>query len=462
MRRVRRIHFIGIGGTGMCGIAEVFLTLGFDVSGSDMAESAVTRHLQSIGAKVFRGHSAEQVLNVDVVVVSSAIPEDNPEVRYALAHRIPVVPRAQMLAELMRYSHGIAIAGTHGKTTTTSLTASLFAAAGLDPTFVIGGRLNSAGTNARLGMGRYLIAEADESDASFLHLHPLTAVVTNIEADHMSTYGGDFNRLLETFLSFLHNLPFYGLAVVCLDDPVIAELIPDIERPVITYGFSDAADIAAVNIRPEGESTRFDLVRQGELLISDLCVRLPGRHNVQNALAALAVGLDEGIAVPSLQTGLATFEGVGRRFQYLADIRVSGGVATLIDDYGHHPSEVRATIDAVREGWPGRRLVTIFQPHRYSRTQDLFDDFVEVLEATDVLILLDVYAAGEAAIPGAESRDLARALRQRGEIDPIYIRDAGQLEDMISRVGQDGDIVVCQGAGNVSAMAHGLKDALAS
>lgn len=455
MRRIRRIHFIGIGGVGMCGIAEVLSNQGYEVSGSDLRESPVVERLRSIGVRVAIGHQAENLQDADVVVTSSAVDGSNVEVVEAKRRRIPLVPRAQMLAELMRFRHGIAVAGTHGKTTTTSMIASILAEAKRDPTFVIGGRLNSAGTNARLGQSRYLVAEADESDASFLHLQPMVAVVTNIDADHMHTYGGDFSRLENTFIEFLQNLPFYGLAVMCIDDPVVRRLLPRVGRPIVTYGFSEDADLRAENVRQQGMTTSFRALRKDRPAL-DIQLNLPGRHNVLNALAAIAVATDEDVADDTIVAGLNGFTGVGRRFDVLGEYAVAGGSATLVDDYGHHPTEVEATIRAVREGWPGRRLVMMFQPHRYTRTRDLYEDFVDVLSRVDVLLMLEVYAAGEDPIPAADSRSLCHSLRQRGLVDPIYVDDPAKLPGVLARVLKDGDLFITQGAGNVSAIARQL------
>lgn len=456
MRRIRRIHFIGIGGAGMSGIAEVLLNLGYQVTGSDMRASSTTRHLESKGATVFIGHSAEQVEGADVVVNSTAVKAANPELVAARDQRIPIVRRAEMLGELMRYRHGIAIAGTHGKTTTTSLMASVLAADGKDPTFVIGGLLNSAGSNAKLGESRYLVAEADESDASFLHLQPMVSVVTNIDADHMDTYGGDFSVLKKTFLDFLHNLPFYGLAVVCGDDEVICELLPQINRPVVTYGFGEHCDVRATHIRQDKMSTSFDVIRPGAEPLP-VTVNMPGEHNVLNALAVIAVATDEGVADEAIQQGLAGFQGVGRRFQVHSEMPVGEvGSAMLVDDYGHHPREVAATIKAVRSGWPDRRLVMVYQPHRYSRTRDLFEDFVEVLSGVDALVLLEVYSAGEEPIPGADGRALSRSVRNRGIVDPVFVESVDQVAQALSHVIQPNDIVITQGAGNVGQLAAEL------
>lgn len=459
MRRIRRIHFVGIGGVGMCGIAEVLLNLGYEVSGSDLKRSAVTDRLESFGARVDIGHRPENLQNADVLVVSSAVNTSNPEVAAAIDQRIPVVPRAEMLAELMRYRHGIAVAGTHGKTTTTSLIASVLAAEGLSPTFVIGGRLTSAGTNAQLGESRYLVAEADESDASFLHLQPMVAIVTNIDADHMDTYGGDFNKLKRTFIEFLHNLPFYGLAVLCIDDPVVREILPQVNRQVITYGQSEEADIRAVDISQSGMQTHFTVLRDGreDLRVS---VNMPGVHNVLNALATIAVATDEGVSDAAIVKGLTGFEGVGRRFQVYGNFPVQGGEVMLVDDYGHHPREVAAVIKAVRAGWPDKRLVMIYQPHRFTRTRDLFEDFVQVLAETNALLLMEVYPAGEEVIPGADSKQLCRSIRLRGQVDPIYVERNADVMPLLEAVLQPGDILLTQGAGDIGGLAAQLAEAL--
>lgn len=456
MRRIRKIHFVGIGGVGMCGIAEVLLNQGYDISGSDIKASAVTQRLEDFGASIFIGHRSENVLGVDVVVVSSAIHPENPELVWALAHRIPVVPRAEMLAELMRFRHGIAIAGTHGKTTTTSLMASVFGAGDKDPTYVIGGKLTSAGTNAKLGTSRYLIAEADESDASFLHLLPMTAVVTNIDADHMSTYGGDFEQVKAAFVKFLHNLPFYGLAVMCFDDANIQEILPLITRQVLTYGIDEGADFRAVDIRSKGMLTEFRVERPGDLADLQIALKLPGNHNVLNALAVVAVATDEGISDAHIVAGLNGFEGVGRRFQVQGEFEVSNGQVLMIDDYGHHPREIDVTIDAIRSSFPDRRLVTLFQPHRYSRTRDLYEDFVSVLSRVDVLLLLDVYSAGEEIVAGADTRSLCRSIRQRGRVDPIYVEDKQDISAILRDVLQDNDLFLTQGAGDVGTLSAAL------
>lgn len=459
MRRVSRIHFLGIGGAGMAGIAEVLLNQGYTISGSDITESANTSRLRELGATVFIGHHEANIQGANVMVVSSAITTDNPEVQAAKANNVPIVRRAEMLAELMRFRYGIAIAGTHGKTTTTSLIASLFAAAERDPTFVIGGLLKGAGANARLGTSKYLIAEADESDASFLHLQPMVSVITNIEADHMDTYDGDFNKLLDTYVEFLHNLPFYGLAVMCIDDPVVRDLIPRVGRQVVTYGFHADADVRAADYRQQGGKSTFMVYREGHEA-RQVTVNLPGKHNVLNALAAIAVASDESLNDDAIFNALEQFGGIGRRFEHLGTFaRSHDGVAgdvLLVDDYGHHPSEVAATIAAARAGWPERRIVMAFQPHRYSRTRDLFDDFAAVLSEVDVLLLLDVYSAGEASITGADSRALARAIRLRGKIEPIYVGDRAELYDVLADALRPNDLLLAQGAGNITAIARDL------
>lgn len=456
MRRIKRIHFIGIGGAGMSGIAEVLLNQGYQISGSDLRESAVTRRLSGKGATLFFGHAESNVIGADVVVNSSAVNEHNPEMIGAREQRIPVVRRAEMLGELMRYRHGIAVAGTHGKTTTTSLIASVLAAGDRDPTFVIGGLLNSAGANAQLGGSRYLVAEADESDASFLHLQPMVAIVTNIDADHMDTYDGDFANVKKTFIEFLHNLPFYGLAIVCGDDSVVQEIIVDIARPVITYGFDAGNDYRAVDVEQRGLTTSFTAHRpdgHGDLRLT---VNMPGAHNVLNALAAVAVATDEGLADEAIEQGLKEFQGVGRRFQVYGDFPVPGGEAMLVDDYGHHPREVAATIAAIRQGWPERRLLMIYQPHRYTRTRDLYEDFVDVLSQVDCLVLLEVYSAGEASIIGADSRHLCRSIRLRGQLDPIFVEGVDGVPEIVADLVRPGDIVLTQGAGNIGTLASEL------
>jgi UDP-N-acetylmuramate--alanine ligase len=444
----------------MGGIAEVLLNLGYSVSGSDLRENAVTRRLAGQGARIWIGHDAAHVVSCDVVVVSSAVNEDNPEVKAARERRIPVVPRAEMLAEIMRFRYGIAVAGTHGKTTTTSLVASLLAEAGLDPTFVIGGRLNSADSHARLGAGRYLVAEADESDASFLYLQPMLAVVTNIDADHLSTYEGDFQRLRQTFVEFLHHLPFYGLAVLCLDDPNVRDVLPEMTRQVRSYAIdADDADIRALNIRQKGKQMHFE-VHQAEHAVLEVVLNLPGRHNVLNALAAVAVARELGVDDKTVQQALETFAGIGRRFQINGELSFADGSVLFVDDYGHHPREIAATLEAVRNGWPERRLVVAFQPHRYSRTLDLFDDFARVLADADVLLVSEVYAAGEAPISGADGRALCRAVRGRGRVDPIFVQEVEDLPEVLTDLLQAGDLVLTLGAGSIGAVAAALPEAL--
>jgi UDP-N-acetylmuramate--alanine ligase len=460
MRRIRKVHFVGIGGVGMSGIAEVMHTLGYEVSGSDLGENAATQRLQTAGVTVFKGHAASNIRDVDVVVTSSAISKDNPEVAVARARRIPVVARAEMLAELMRFSHGIAVAGTHGKTTTTSLVASVLAEGNLDPTYVIGGKLNSSASNARLGSGRYLVAEADESDASFLHLQPMMAVVTNVDADHLPTYHGDFNLLRQTFVEFLHHLPFYGLAIVCADDPEIRRLLPEIARPVIRYGIEQDADICASNIRSNGLQSTFDVMLPETDTKMEVTLNLPGRHNILNALAAIAVAHELGVSEQAIKTALAKFEGIGRRMQLYGDIKTATGTITLVDDYGHHPTEIAATLQAVRSGWSGRRLVVAFQPHRYTRTRDLFEDFSSVLADIDVLLVTDVYAAGEAPIAGADARSLCAAIRARGKVNPVFVEDVEQIDEVLATVLQHGDVLLTLGAGSIGRIAGALPDKL--
>ncbi|WP_210562363.1 UDP-N-acetylmuramate--L-alanine ligase [Psychrosphaera aestuarii] len=450
MRRLQTLHFIGIGGAGMGGIAEVLLNEGYKVTGSDINENAVVQRLKGLGATITIGHLKENVEEASVVVVSSAIDETNVEIIAAREKRIPIVRRAEMLAELMRFRFGIAIAGTHGKTTTTSLIASIFAEAELDPTFIIGGLLNSAGTNARLGKSRYLIAEADESDASFLHLQPLISVVTNIEADHMETYGGDFEQMKRTYVDFLHNLPFYGLATMCGDDEVVLKIAKDLGRRVVTYGFEAHNDYVITNFNQTETRTTFTVNHNGKKL--DLALNLPGRHNALNATAAVAVSHEEGIDDKFIISALEKFEGIGRRFQQYGDFDTGKGIVKLMDDYGHHPTEVSATIDAVRAAWPEKRIVMCYQPHRYSRTRDLYDDFTHVLSKVDCLLLLEVYAAGEKPIVGADGRSLAQSIRQRNVIDPIFVAKPEQLPNQLAHVLQDGDVVITQGAGNINSV----------
>jgi UDP-N-acetylmuramate--alanine ligase len=449
-----RVHFIGIGGVGMSGIAEVLCTLGYQVSGSDNADNTVTRRLAGLGIKVHRGHAAANVLDTDCVVVSSAIRKDNPELMEARARRIPIVPRAEMLAELMRFRRGIAVAGTHGKTTTTSLVASVLGEGGLDPTFVIGGKLLAAGANARLGGGQWLVAEADESDGSFLRLNPAVAVVTNIDADHLENYGGDFAKVQAAFHEFLHRLPFYGLAVLCIDDPEVAALAADTPRHVMSYGFAPQADVRAEDVSQDAACMRFTLcLPDGTRTPVELA--LPGRHNVQNALAAAAIGWQLGVKPEAIAFALQKFEGIGRRFNLLAQLTTAkGATVQLVDDYGHHPKELEAVFAAARGGWPDKRVVVAFQPHRYSRTRDLFDEFAAVLSTVDALVLTEVYPAGEAPIAGADAKALARAIRTRGRVDPVVVGSAGELAGVLPDVLQDGDLLLLMGAGDIGAAAQ--------
>lgn len=457
MRRVKQIHFIGIGGAGMCGIAEILLNEGYHISGSDIAESAVTQRLTCAGATVFIGHKAENITGASVVVISSAIRDDNPEVVAAKEARIPVIQRAQMLAELMRFRHGIAVAGTHGKTTTTAMVSMIYAEAGLDPTFVNGGLVKSVGTNAHLGRSRYLIAEADESDASFLHLQPMISIVTNIEPDHMDTYHGDFDEMKQTYVNFLHNLPFYGLAVLCADDADLMSLVPQVGRQVITYGFSENADYRIEDYQQTGFQGHYTVIcPSGERI--DVLLNVPGRHNALNATAALAVAKEEGIKNEAILAALADYQGAGRRFDQLGQFIRPNGKVMLVDDYGHHPTEVGVTIQAARQGWENKRIVMIFQPHRYSRTRDLFDDFVQVLSQVDALIMLDVYPAGEAPIVGADSKALCRSIRNLGKVDPVLVSDTAQLGEVLDHLIQDGDLILAQGAGSVSKLSRQLVE----
>ena len=463
MRRIHTIHFVGIGGTGMSGIAEVLLNLGYAVQGSDLKQNPVTRRLAARGARIFTGHAAENVTGADVVVVSSAVATDNPEVAAAQAARVPVVQRAEMLGELMRFRQSIAVAGTHGKTTTTSLVASILAEGGVDPTFVIGGLLKSAGSNARLGTGKFLVAEADESDASFTHLQPLIAIVTNIDNDHLGTHDGDFERLKQSFVEFLHNLPFYGLAVLCLDDAQLASVLPRVARPVMTYGLSEQADVRAVNVQRNGLQTQFEVVRSGSAQRPGklaVTLNLPGAHNVLNTLAAIAVATEVGIEDAAIVRALAQFQGIDRRLQHVADVSIPGGTVTIVDDYGHHPTEIAATLEALRQGYAGRRLVLCFQPHRYTRTRDLIDDFGAVLSQADVLLVTEVYAAGEAPIAGADGRAICRVVRSRGHVEPVFVEQVEQLGEVLKDILQPGDLVVTMGAGHINAVSHGLPAAL--
>lgn len=452
MRRIQQIHFVGIGGAGMCGIAEVLKNQGYNVSGSDIKESKTTQRLQNLGVHVYIGHAEHNISGASVVVVSTAIDPENPEVKAALEQRIPVIRRAQMLGELMRYRHGIAVAGTHGKTTTTSLLTMMLAEGGYDPTYVIGGLLNSSGVNAALGASRYIVAEADESDASFLHLQPMAAIITNINADHMDTYGGSFDVLKDTFVQFLQRLPFYGLAVVCGDDANIREILPRIGRPVLTYGFNEDNDIRAIDIEQDGMRSHFTVLRKDKSPLR-LTINQPGLHNILNALAAIGVATDEGVSDDAIARALAGFSGVGRRFQVQGEFALGDGHVKLVDDYGHHPKEVAATIKAARDSHPERRLVMMFQPHRYSRTRDCFDDFIQVLSQVDQLLLLEVYPAGEKPIEKADSRTLAHALRMRG-VEPILIDpvDSENLSQILNAVLKPNDLLLTQGAGNVGAI----------
>jgi UDP-N-acetylmuramate--alanine ligase len=460
MRRIHRVHFVGIGGSGMSGIAEVMLSLGYQVQGSDLKNNAQVQRLCRLGATVFIGHDAANIADADAVVVSSAVNNSNPEVAAAREALMPVVPRAEMLAELMRFRYSIAVAGTHGKTTTTSLVASVLAEGGLDPTFVIGGRLKSADTNARLGQGEYLVAEADESDASFSHLKPMLAVVTNIDADHMSTYDGDIEKLRQSFVDFLHNLPFYGLAVVCADDAGIRAILGKIGRTVISYGIDADADVRAVDIRFNEGITTFRVLRDDRDEPLDVKLRLPGMHNVRNALAAIAVARELQISDQAVVNALGNFEGIDRRFQSLGEIRTKSGRVMLVDDYGHHPTEIAATLAAARAGWPERRIVLVFQPHRYTRTRDLLDDFASVLADADVLVLLEVYAAGETPIAGADGRAIARAVRGRGGVEPVFVESLEKLPAALQGLLADGDLLLTMGAGDIGAFAAGLPDKL--
>jgi UDP-N-acetylmuramate--alanine ligase len=456
MGRVNRIHFVGVGGSGMCGIAEVLLHQGYSVTGSDIADSSVVRRLAELGAQVSVGHEAHNVVGSDVVVVSSAVDTDNPEIVEARRQRIPVVARAEMLGELMRYRRGIAVAGTHGKTTTTGLITSIFQAAGLDPTFVVGGLLKSEGRNAKLGDGKYLIAEADESDASFLFLQPMVAVITNVDQDHLSAYDHDFEKLKQTFIQFVHRLPFYGHVFLCLDDKPACSLMPELARPVYTYGLSAEANFRARDIEYEESVWRFTVERPEERSELNVELPLPGFHNVRNAVAAIAVATEESIADEAIRQGLKNFSGVGRRFE-TREITVREKHLTLVDDYGHHPTEVKNVLDTARLVWPSRRLLMVYQPHRYTRTRDLYDDFVRVLSEVDALILVEIYSAGEQAIPGADSKSLAAGIRQRGGVNPIVVSDPNEAREMVKKLANEGDVVIVQGAGNVSLVSAGME-----
>jgi UDP-N-acetylmuramate--alanine ligase len=457
---IKRIHFVGVGGTGMSGIAEVLSNLGYVVSGSDIKGSSVTERLAALGVNITIGHNRDNVTSVDVVVASTAIDRSNEEIDQAYLNRIPVIPRAEMLAELMRFRFGIAVAGTHGKTTTTSLTASMLAEGGLDPTFVIGGRLNSSGSNAKLGLGNYLVAEADESDASFLYLQPMIAVVTNIDQDHMETYQNNYQRLKDTFIEFLHHLPFYGLAVMCLDDEGIREILPKISKPVITYGVHEDADIRAVDISQNGMLTTYSVLRKGNYPMLRVTLNMPGWHNMLNSLAAIAVATKLAVSDDAIISSLSVFKGVGRRFQVNGDLAIDGGKLTLVDDYGHHPKEISATLEALHQAWPERRSVIIFQPHRYTRTRDLFEDFVQILSTVDVLILMDVYPAGETVITGADGRALSRAIRMRAQVDPIFVDGWQELPTILAGIVKPEDVILTMGAGNVGQFATQLPKLL--
>ena len=457
--KVKQLHFIGIGGSGMSGIAEVLLSLGYQVSGADLSESASIKRLRTLGAKIVIGHAANNIAGADVVVISSAVKANNPEVVAAKAARVPVVARAMMLAELMRFKQGIAIAGTHGKTTTTSLISHVLDTAGLDPTCVIGGRLNSIGTNARLGKGEYLVAEADESDASFLYLKPIMAVVTNIDQDHMETYAHDFAKLKSAFVEFLEHLPFYGLAVLCADDANLREIMPRLSKPIMTYGFSEQAELRAINVRASGPKMLFSTIQQRDGRLLDVELNLPGMHNVLNALSAIAIAREVGVSDENIAKALASFTGVGRRFQRYGDVKIAaGGAYTLVDDYGHHPVEMAATIAAARGAWPERRVLLAFQPHRFTRTRDLFEDFVRVLSTVDELVLAEVYAAGESPIVAADGRALMRAIRVAGKIEPAFVDTADEIAAAVRSRVRDGDIVITMGAGSVSGVATRLAN----
>lgn len=462
MRKITRIHFVGIGGAGMSGIAEVLANLEYNVSGSDINENAATARLRDLGVAITIGHSADNIKNTEVVVISTAVSDENPEVVAAREQRIPVIPRAEMLAELMRFRYGIAVAGTHGKTTTTSLVASLLAEADMDPTYVIGGKLNSSASNAKLGAGRYLVAEADESDASFLFLQPMMSIVTNIDADHLSTYGGDFEILKQTFVEFLHHLPFYGRAVLCVDDPEVRNILPAVTRPVVTYGITNEADVQASNVIYKGMKSHFDVCLPGRDTKISITLSLPGKHNVLNALAAITIAHQLGVKDDVIQQALTDFQGIGRRMQQYGEINVDGKTFTLVDDYGHHPTEVAASIKAIRTAWPDRRFVLVFQPHRYTRTHDLFEDFSQVLATPDVLVLSEVYAAGENVIAGADGRTLSAAIRARGQVNPIFVENIKDVPGVLRNVIEDGDVVLTLGAGNVGALAADLPETIST
>lgn len=458
MRRIKRVHFVGIGGAGMSGIAEVLVNQGFDVSGSDLTEGQTTRHLGKLGATIYKGHEARNVRQADVLVVSSAISADNPEVVAARDLRIPVVPRAEMLAELMRFRRGIAVAGTHGKTTTTSLTASLLGEAGLDPTFVIGGLLNAWGSHARLGKGEYLVAEADESDGSFLLLQPVIGLITNIDRDHLETYENSFENLRKAFLEFLHHLPFYGVAVLCLDDPEVAEMIPSVTRAVVTYGLSGEADIRGSDLVQNGRMMHFKVHLPNQADVLEVDLNLPGEHNVRNALGAIAIAWELGLDLTSIVASLKSFQGIGRRFAEVGQYRVEKGGVTVVEDYGHHPSELNATISAARSGWPKSRIVVVFQPHRFTRTRDLFDEFSQVLTTADMVVLTDVYPAGEEPIDGVTSGALCQSIRARGRVNPVLVSDVLDLPAELPAMLEDGDLVLLLGAGNIGHVAQQIRE----
>ena len=458
MHRIQRVHFVGVGGAGMNGIAEVLVNQGFDVSGSDLQESRATRHLRKAGARIFIGHDAAQIDGVDVLVVSTAVPANNPEVVAAREARIPVVPRAEMLAELMRFKRGIAVAGTHGKTTTTSLAASLLAEAGLDPTVVIGGVLNAWGSNARLGQGEYLLAEADESDGSFLLLQPTIALITNIDRDHLESYQNSFENLKKAFLEFLHHLPFYGAAILCIDDPEVEALIPQLSRAVVTFGVSESADIRATDLRQNGRNMSFSVQLPQPSEPLEVSINLPGLHNVRNALGAIAVAWEIGLEVGAVVDCLREFKGVDRRFAEIGELPIDGGRVRAIEDYGHHPRELEATIAAARQGWPEKRIVVVFQPHRFTRTASLFDEFSRVLSKADVVVLTEIYAAGEASIEGIDSAALCNSIRVRGEVDPVLVPDVKELTASLPALLQDGDLVLLLGAGSIEQVAQELRD----
>lgn len=460
-RRIKQVHFVGIGGSGMGGIAEVMVNLGYKVCGSDMQQNVITQKLSLLGATIFNQHAASNVDGADVVVMSSAVKETNPEIVAAREQRIPIIPRAEMLAELMRFRYGIAIAGTHGKTTTTSLVASILATANMDPTFIVGGRVNSFASHSKLGAGQYLVAEADESDASFLHLQPIMSVVTNIDSDHLSAYDGDFNNLQDAFLEFIHHLPFYGMTVLCLENETIKALLPKIYRPYLTYGFGEDADYQITNVVSSGIQTKFELKRPDNKAAIKFVLNLPGVHNVQNAVAAAVVALQLDVAENFIQEAFENFQGIARRFQTYPNICIDGKNIQLVDDYGHHPTELAATIQAAREAYPEQRLVVLFQPHRYSRTRDLFDDFVRVLNETDALMLCEVYAANEEPIVGADSAALCRALRARGKLDPILVKDITEIQSTLEHVINDNDVLLTLGAGSVGTIAPALHESFA-